>query len=146
NKLEIFVGSKQFQVKDETNGISFQVLVHYPTHQPSSLTNFGPYTLDVCSDAKIIDGQFPLVVISHGRSAANGSSFRFRTISTFLAKSGYIVACIEHYGNDRNDKNFQVSIENLRYRPRHISLTIDSLLSDDTFGQSILLDKIAVVG
>src|SRR6185437_2126838 len=49
-------------------------------------------------------------------------------------------------GNDRNDKNFQVSIENLRYRPRHISLTIDSLLSDDTFGQSILLDKIAVVG
>jgi predicted dienelactone hydrolase len=146
NNSDVFAGSKQIQVKDETNGISFSVLVHYPTHQPSSPTNFGPYTLDVCVDAKIIAGQFPLVVVSHGRSAANGSSFRFRTISTFLAKSGYIVACIEHYGNDHPDKNFQTSIENLSYRPKHISLTIDNLLSDQTFGQSILFDKIAILG
>lgn len=143
NKIELFVGSRQFQVKDETNGISFPVLVQYPTHQHSSLTNFGPYTVDVCLDAKIIDGQFPLVIISHGNS---GSYLLYRTISTFLARSGYIVAMLEHYGNNRNNNELEESIENLQFRPRHVSLTIDYLLSKDILGQSISMDKIAIVG
>ncbi|MGD0340493.1 MAG: alpha/beta fold hydrolase [Bacteroidales bacterium] len=143
NKLKLFVGSRQFQVKDETNGISFPVLVQYPTHQLSSPTNFGPYTMDVCSDAKIIDGQFPLVIISHGNS---GSHLLYRTISTFLAKNGYIVAMLEHYGNNRNNNELEKSIENLQYRPRHVSLTIDYLLSENIFGQSISVDKIAIIG
>lgn len=143
NKKEIFVGSRQFQVKDETIGILFPVLVQYPTHQQSSPTNFGPYIMDICSDAKIIDGQFPLVIISHGNS---GSHLLYRTISTFLAKSGYIVAMLEHYGNNRNNNELEKSIENLQYRPRHVSLTIDYLLSENIFGQSISADKIAIVG
>lgn len=143
NKLELFVGSRLFQVKDETNDISFPVLVQYPTHQPSSPTNFGPYTMDVCSDAKIIDGKFPLVVISHGNS---GSHLLYRTISTFIAKRGYIVAMLEHYGNNRNNNELEKSIKNLQYRPRHVSLTIDFLLSENIFGQSISIDKIAIVG
>lgn len=143
NKLEHFVGSRQFQFKDETNGISFPVLVQYPTHQQSSPTNFGPYTMDVCSDAKIIGGRFPLVIISHGNS---GSHLLYRTISTFLAKNGYIVAMLEHYGNNRNNNELEKSIENLQYRPRHVSLTIDFLLSENIFGQSISVDKVAIVG
>jgi predicted dienelactone hydrolase len=143
NKKEIFVGSRQFQVKDETIGISFPVLVQYPTHQHSSPTNFGPYTMDVCSDAEIIDGRFPLVIISHGNS---GSHLLYRTISTFLAKSGYIVAMLEHYGNNRNNNELEKSIENLQYRPKHVSLTIDFLLSENIFEQSISVDKIAIVG
>jgi hypothetical protein len=85
NQLKLFVGSTQFQVKDEAIGMSFPVLVHYPTHQPSAPTTFGPYTMDVCSDAQIIDGQFPLVIISHGNS---GLHLLYRTISTYLAKRG----------------------------------------------------------
>ncbi len=143
NKLELFVGSTQFQVKDETNGISFPVLVQYPTHQQSSPTNFGPYTMDVCSDAKIVAGRFPLVIISHGNG---GSHLLYRTISTFLAKSGYIVAMLEHYGNNRNNNELEKSIENLQYRPRHVSLTIDYLLSETIFGQNISVDKIGIIG
>jgi predicted dienelactone hydrolase len=142
-KKEIFVGSRQFQVKDDTIGISFPVLVQYPTHQCSSPTNFGPYTMDVCSNAELIDGRFPLVIISHGNS---GSHLLYRTISTFLAKNGYIVAMLEHYGNNRNNNELEKSIENLRYRPRHVSLTIDFLLSENIFRQSISVDKIAIVG
>jgi predicted dienelactone hydrolase len=143
NEPVLFVGSRQFQVKDETNELAFPVLVQYPTHQLSSVTPFGPYSMDVSSDAKIIDGQFPLVIISHGNS---GSPLLCQTISTFLAKNGYIVAMLEHYGNNRNNNELEKSIKNLQYRPRHLSLTIDYLLRENIFGQSIAKDKIAVIG
>ncbi len=143
NQSTIFSGSKQLSVTDDTNAISFPVLVQYPTHQPSSPVNFGPYTIDVCPDAEIIDGQFPLVLISHGNS---GSPLLYRTISTHLAKNGYVVAMVEHYGNNRHNNQLEKSIENLQYRPRHIRLTIDYLLADSFFGKSISPGKIAIVG
>lgn len=143
NPLAFFTGSKQFQVTDAINDLSFPVLVQYPTHQASEPTRFGPYTMDVCVDAKIADGQFPLVVISHGNG---GSPFVYRTISTFLAKNGYIVAMLEHYGNNRNNNQLEKSLENLQYRPRHVRLTIDFLISEPGFGPSLSADKIGVIG
>ena len=143
NHSEIFVGSRYIQVKDETNNISFPVLVQYPTHQPSSPAIFGPYTMDISADAIILEGHFPLVIISHGNG---GSHLLYRTISTYLAKSGYVVVMIEHYGNNRDNNELERSIVNLQYRPRHVSLTIDKLLSENAFGQSFILDKIAIIG
>ena len=143
NNEEIFVGSRYIQVKDETNNISFPVLVQYPTHQPSSPATFGPYTMDISTNARILEGHFPLVIISHGNG---GSHLLYRTISTYLAKSGYVVVMIEHYGNNRDNNELERSIVNLQYRPRHVSLTIDKLLSENAFGQSLILDKIAIIG
>ena len=143
NQSTIFTGSKQIEVNDETNAISFPVLVQYPTYQPPSPVNFGPFTMDVCPDAEIIDEKFPLLLISHGNS---GSPLLYRTICTHLAKNGYIVAMVEHYGNNRNNNHLEKSLENLQYRPRHIRLTIDYLLADPFFGKHISPDKIAIVG
>jgi predicted dienelactone hydrolase len=143
NQQNIFTGSRQLQIIDEINEVSFPVLVQYPTHKPSTPTNFGPYTMDVSPQAEIEDGRFPLVIISHGNG---GSHLVYRTISSHLAKKGYIVAMLEHYGNNRNNNDLKDSIENLQYRPRHVSLTIDNLLNDRFFGQSISSDKIAVIG
>ncbi len=143
NHSEIFVGSVQIEVKDETKGISFPVLVQYPTYKSSTPTLFGPYTMYVSPDADIIVGQFPLAIISHGNG---GSHLLYRTISTYLAKNGYIVAMLEHYGNNRNNNQLENTTENLILRPRHISLTIDELLSEYRFGQSIKTKKIAVIG
>jgi len=143
NQSNIFVGSKQIQIKDEINNISFPVLVQYPTHTSSTPTNFGPYTMDVSPNADTMSGHFPLVIISHGNG---GSYLLYRTISTFLAKNGFIVAMLEHYGNNRNNNELETSTENLQFRPRHVSLTIDYLLSQDIFGQSVSIDKIAIIG
>jgi len=140
---EIFVGSRQLKVKDETKGISFPVLVQYPTQEPSTPTAFGPYVMDVCPDAKIIEGRFPLVVISHGNG---GSHLLYRTIGTHLAKNGYIVASVEHYGNNRNNNELENTTENLMNRPRHIILAIDAMLSDDEFCRNIAPNRIAMIG
>lgn len=142
-QAELFVGSRQMQVEDETKGISFTVLAQYPTREPSTPTAFGPYIMDVCPEANIIEGQFPLVVISHGNG---GSHLLYRTISTHLAKNGYIVALVEHYGNNRNNNELENTIENLINRPRHIILAIDAMVSDNRFGKRIAPNKIAVIG
>lgn len=142
-KLEIFVGSEQMKIVDKTLNISFPVLIQYPTHEPSTTIAFGPFTMDVSPDAKIIEGQFPLVIISHGNG---GSHLVYRTISTHLAKNGYIVAMLEHYGNNRNNNQLENTNENLINRPRHVSLIIDELLSINRFGKSISVNNIAVIG
>lgn len=140
--MEIFTGSKQFIVQDQTENISFPVLVQYPTLKLSTPTAFGPYTMDVSLDAKILDGRFPLIIISHGNG---GSHLLYRTISTHLAKNGYIVAMLEHYGNNRNNNELEETMKNLLLRPRHISLTIDLLLKK-YFGSNIAEDKIGLIG
>lgn len=137
------VGSKSVIIDDPKNGISFPVLVHYPTLVESKPINFGPYLIDVALNASIASGIFPIVVISHGNS---GSQFVYRTISTYLATRGYIVAMIEHYGNNRRNNDLADSIKNLEYRPQHISITLDNLLKNKDFKQHIAVDKIAVIG
>ncbi len=140
---ETFVGSKKILVIDEKKALSFPVLVQYPTHQNSLPTAFGPYVMDVAVDAEILQGEFPLVIISHGNG---GSHLIYRSISTFLAKNGYIVAMLEHFGNNRNNNSLENTTENLHLRPRHVSLTIDVLLDKGQFGKNINQNKIAVIG
>jgi len=139
----IFVGSKEIKIIDGSKGISFNVLVQYPSNTPSLPTKFGPYTMDVSVNAEIIYGCFPLVVISHG---SGGSHLLYRAVSSLLARNGYIVAMVEHFGNNRNDNELENTCENLVLRPRHIGLTIDTLFSDGFFGGHILKDKTSVIG
>jgi predicted dienelactone hydrolase len=142
-QFNTYVGCKEIQIRDESKDVFFNVLVQYPTNESSNPIAFGPYTMDVCINAKFVEGVFPLVMISHG---SGGSNLLYRTISTYLAKNGFIVAIVEHYGNNRNNNELENTEENLILRPKHISLTIDKLLSDSFFGKHIIEDKIAVIG
>lgn len=140
---EVFVGSRELQVKDEINNLTFQVLVHYPTNEPSAPVSFGPLVLDVTPNGKLMSGKYPLVLISHGNG---GTHILYRTISTYLAKNGYVVAMLEHYGNNRNNNTLGFTEKNLQYRPRHIKLTINELIADEFFGGSIIQDQISMIG
>jgi predicted dienelactone hydrolase len=126
----MFVGSRQMQIRDEAKGISLPALVLYPTEIPSVPTAFGPYTLDVSPDAPVAEGRFPVVVISHGNG---GSHLIYRAVSTHLARNGYVVAMLEHAGNNRNNNELEGTHENLVNRPRHVRLTIDAVSSDPWF-------------
>jgi predicted dienelactone hydrolase len=141
--VQFFVGSKQLTVTDAAKNISFPVLVQYPTLTPSSPIAFGPYVMNVSPDAPVAAQTFPLVIISHGNG---GSHLLYRTISTYLVQHGYMVAMPEHWGNNRNNNALENTTENLLLRPRHISLTIDCLLTHNFFSQHIEQEKIAVIG
>ena len=139
----MFVGSHEMIVKDEDKGISFPVLVMYPTEIPSSPKLFGPYAIDVSTDAPIAVGEFPLIVVSHG---GGGSHLVYRTITTHLAKNGYIVAMLEHHRNNRNNNELEDTYENLVIRPRHLQITIDAVSFDSMFSRCIQSNNVAILG
>lgn len=139
----MFAGSRQMQIRDEAKGISFPALVLYPTETPSAPTAFGPYTMDVSPDAPLAEGKFPVVVISHGNG---GSHLVYRAISTHLARNGYVVALLEHAGNNRNNNELEGTHENLVNRPRHVRLTIDAVSSNPQFIACVQPDNVAIIG
>ncbi len=139
----MFVGSRQMRVTDEAESVSFPVLVLYPTAVPSAPTAFGPYTLDVSPDAPVAEGQFPLVVVSHGNG---GSHLIYREVSTHLVKNGYVVASLEHPGNNRNNNELAGTYKNLVNRPRHVRLTIDAVSSDGQLRGSVQPNNVAIIG
>jgi predicted dienelactone hydrolase len=139
----MFAGSRQIQVRDDARGLSFPVLILYPTEVPSTPTRFGPYTFDVSPDAPVAEGRFPLVVVSHGNS---GSPFVYRTITIHLARHGYVVAQLEHLGNSRNDNSLEGTLENLVRRPRHVRLTLDAVSRDAVLGAHVQPDNAAILG
>lgn len=139
----MFVGSHQMQIRDEAKDVSFSVLVLYPTEVPSLPVAFGPYTFDVSPDAPLAMGTFALVVVSHG---SGGSHLLYRTIATHLAKHGYIVAMLEHAGNNRNDNSLDGTHQNLVNRPRHVRLTIDAVIQSAQFRGCVQADNTAIIG
>jgi predicted dienelactone hydrolase len=139
----MFVGSREMQITDEVKDISFPVLVMYPTEGPSSLKFFGPYAIDVSPNAPIVVGEFPLIIVSHG---GGGSHLLYRTITTYLAKNGYIVAMLEHPGNNRNNNELENTYENLVNRPRHVRSTIDAVSLDSMFSRCIQSNNVAIIG
>lgn len=143
SRLPMFVGSRQMLIRDAAQGVSFPAVVLYPTDEPSRPTAFGPFAMDVSCDALVAQGLFPLVVVSHGTS---GSHLLYRTIGTHLAKNGYVVAMLEHPGNNRNNNELEGTHENLVNRPRHVRLTIDALIADARFSACLRQNMVALLG
>lgn len=142
----MYTGCRQLQIRDirdDTQEISFPALVMYPTEVPSIPTSFGPYSINLSMDAPVASGRFPLVIVSHG---IGGSHLLYRTICTHLAQHGYIVAMLEHYGNNRNNNSLENTYENLVNRPRHVRMTIDEVSTHSVFKASVKADNVAVIG
>jgi predicted dienelactone hydrolase len=137
----MFVGSREIGVKDEE--ISFPVLVWYPSRTRGAPTGFGPYEIEVGVNALAAEGRYPLVVVSHG---SGGFHLLYRSVCSVLAKSGYVVAMVQHHGNNRNNNELAGSLRNLENRPRHVRLTIDAVSQDSELGSKVASNNVAIIG
>jgi len=99
--------------------------------------------MEVALDAPVAPGPHPLVVISHG---SGGAPILYRTIAMTLAARGYVVVLLEHPGNNRLDNSLKGTLQNLQNRPRHVSLTIDHLVSHPVYSRYLDFTRIAVIG
>lgn len=118
-------------------------LVLYPTAVPPVAVTFGSYTIEAASNAPVAEGQYPLVIISHG---SGGSPLACRDLASALAKSGYIVALVEHPGDNRNDNSRSGSVGILVDRPMHVSQVIDALEREPFLTSHLRPGPVAVVG
>lgn len=144
HEKELFYAGYQFiDIEDHANETIFPLLVMYPTHMEEKVEKMGPYTLNVAQGAPLSDGEFPLVIISHG----DGSTpLVYRTISQFLARNGFIVGIPQHPFNNREDNTLSGTVDNLKNRPNHIRTVIDWFLKESFFSPSITPNTVSLIG
>lgn len=121
-----------------THGEGIPVLVFYPSTGAERPEPYYPYTLEVARDGARAEGDWPLVVISHGTGS---SQFVMRTLGLHLARHGFVVAVPEHPRNNRNNNELAGTAENLEQRPRHLSQVIDWAMAE--FGTAA---SVAIIG
>jgi predicted dienelactone hydrolase len=136
-------GCRLIDVSDTVQGARIPVALLYPAQGAETTEHFGPYSLDVASNAAPLDGTFPLVVISHGNS---GTPWAYRDMARHLVQAGFAVALPAHTGNTRNDNTLAGTAANLANRPRHISLTIDAAFADKVLKPHLANTGVALIG
>lgn len=137
------IGIRALHIDDKENDIAFRTFVMYPGSKATEKINIGPYPVHATYEAPADNKRYPLVIISHGNG---GTPLGYLTISEYLTGHGFIVAMPEHYGNNYKDNSLDGSNDNLRMRPRHISLVINTLLDDPGLKDHIKIGKTAVIG
>ncbi|HYL62272.1 MAG TPA: peptidase [Candidatus Methylomirabilis sp.] len=87
--------------------------------------------------------KFPLIALSHG---TGGSALSMGWLGTALASHGYIVAAVNHPGNNAVESYTALGFSIWWERARDLSVVIDNMLTDSTFGGRIDAARIAATG
>jgi predicted dienelactone hydrolase len=137
------VGFRKMNVPSSNANDGFPMVVFYPTSSKPKLVEFGPFELNVAVGGEILEGKYPLVIVSHG---SGGSNLSYKDIAISLAKNGFIVGMPIHPKNNFMDNTLEGSIANYTNRPKHITLAIDKLLASSGLNAHLDSEKIAVIG
>jgi predicted dienelactone hydrolase len=87
--------------------------------------------------------KFPLIVLSHG---TGGSAMQVAWLGPELAAHGYIAAAVNHPGNNATEAYTALGFSTWWERARDLSVVIDNLLADATFGSRVDASRIAAAG
>ncbi|MEP2978978.1 MAG: alpha/beta fold hydrolase [Lentilitoribacter sp.] len=139
-------GMRAISIDDPNGQRNLEGFLWHPTEhgQPSELDFDSKVWVgtSVIKDAKLSDGHFPLVVLSHGMF---GNAYNQAWLAAALAKKGYLVAAVNHPGTSTwlRDENQR---RELWKRPQDISRVIDHLTTSDAYATHIDPSKIFMAG
>lgn len=136
-------GIKHLTFNVSTSSSPLHAIIQYPTQIAPQGMQVGPYLFQATLDAGIAKGLFPVCLISHG---GGGSHLLYRTIATHLARNGYIVASLEHPGDNRNDRSLFNTDLAAERRPEQVSRVLDAVLNNQFFQASTDITRICVIG
>src|SRR5664279_185270 len=123
------VGVRTFDAVDPVSHTAMPMAVFYPALGSAAHAQFGPYDVAAGKDLPARAGSFPLVVISHGHG---GSQWGHHDLAEVLAAHGYVVATLEHPGDNYRDQSGFRSDRVLFGRAYQVSAAIDAVLADPT--------------
>ncbi|PMO71630.1 alpha/beta hydrolase family protein [Vibrio splendidus] len=139
------VGFTQVTLTDDPNR-PLNTAIWYPTQDVSDTTLIGDNPAfvgtQIIKDAEIQSGTFPVVLLSHGY---RGNWRNQNWLATELASRGYIVAATDHPGTTSFDQSPEQAAKWWE-RPRDITRTIDYLLSEVQWKQTVNANNIAAIG
>ena len=131
------------EVHEAITGTTMPAAVIYPAAGPAASAELGPYRVAATPGLPIAAGPHPLVLISHGHG---GSALGHHDLATALADAGFIVAAIEHAGDNHRDQSGFGTERVLLGRAWQVSALLDLLLADPQLGAHIDADRIGVAG
>ena len=144
------VGLRQVEYVDTTYGArTLTMNVFYPARlsQPAPapfvmglFTNFRVYR-----DLPIADApqKFPLVMLSHGRGS---TGLVYAWLAEYLAARGYVVAALDHYRANVNERSIVYLANKLWQRPVDVSLDITYLLTHEPWRAIVDPERIGIAG
>jgi len=95
------------------------------------------------ADLAVAPPKFPLILLSHG---TGGTALSLAWFGTALAAHGYIVAGVNHPGNNAAEPYTVEGFSTWWERARDLSEVIDAVLKDSTFGSRIDANRIGAAG
>lgn len=137
-------GMADLAVKDPLSGKPMVASAFYPSPiKGEKPTRMGPYSVEATPNLPIAEGRFPLLLLSHGHG---GSHLGHHDLATFLAQRGYIVATVEHPGDNYRDQSGFGSDTVLLGRPLQMSALLDASLTSPLLGKHINEARIGAMG
>ncbi len=113
------VGFAQLRAAD-----GMKIDVWYPASAPASDNDVGLFTQSVAPNAPVAGEGLGLVVMSHG---TGGSAEGHYDTALALAGAGFVVAAVEHPGDNYRDSSKATQVE---LRPAALKLAVDVMLRD----------------
>ena len=107
------------------NGPAMRVAIWSPCTQPADRIVVGPFSLPAVRDCPIEGSALPLVVMSHGHA---GTNLGHHDTAEALANAGFIVAAVNHPGDNALDHSRSGDISVMIERPEDIKRVVDYLL------------------
>lgn len=138
-----YAGLHKVEIPDSELGISFPMWIMYPAGMAEKTVHLGPYSIELAIGAEVLEGTFPLVLISHGTGS---TPFAYRMLAQHLARNGFIVGMPEHPFNNKNDNSLEGTIQNLANRPKHIRMAIDWFFENERYAEKIKRNDVSVIG
>ncbi|OED34136.1 hypothetical protein AB833_32615 [Chromatiales bacterium (ex Bugula neritina AB1)] len=135
------VGLMQWSFKyyDENVPVS----VWFPTTHAAIDINAGPFTPRAATGVAVQQREHPLVIISHG---TGGSGIAHHTIAEALASGGYLVAAMNHPGDNYQDRSLVADERYFIERPRQIQAMLHAITSDEKLASVIDQSRIGAIG
>lgn len=130
--------------KGPDDALRFDINVWYPTDsRRRRLLDYQGWTFRAAVRADVREGRHPLILFSHPSS---GNRFTHHDAARGLAARGFIVAAVTHPFDNLDAMRNPYSMVMLARRVRDLSVTLDLLLADETFGPHIDTGRIGVAG
>lgn len=138
---------------DKTGKRPLLAHVWYPTENTSNETDIfigppdTPFAI-ACraipnADLLVATEKFPLILLSHG---TGGMSLHLGWMASLLASQGYIVAGVNHHGNNALEPYVSKGFLHYWERPRDVTAFLDHLLADPNWGGQIDINRIGAAG
>ena len=118
-------GFQFIDIPADANGPALTGAVWSPCDQPPQQMRVGMVTIAAARNCPVIGDRLPLIVMSHGSGGWFGAH---RDTAAALADAGFVVAAIDHPGDNATDRRRSDTLSILTDRPTDISRLTDFML------------------